>query len=173
MELNAIVAVYTDWGIGYNGTQPVVLQADRKHFREMTDGAAVIVGYRTLQDFPGVKPLPNRTNIVLSSHDIDVPGAIIVCSIDAALQAAQQFEKVFVIGGATVYKALLPYCKYVFATLVHETPASDSYFPDLNCDPNWKLIDQGTPLWENNVLYQFMTYKKYESRDTQANKIQV
>ena len=64
MEL--IVAVYDDWGIGCCGTQPVALSADRKFFRETTKGAMVIVGRKTLGDFPGGKPLPGRTNVVLS-----------------------------------------------------------------------------------------------------------
>jgi dihydrofolate reductase len=54
--LEAIVAVYSDWGIGADGTQPVVVKADRRHFREVTGGSAVIVGRRTLADFPGGRP---------------------------------------------------------------------------------------------------------------------
>ena len=65
--MEAIVAVYSDWGIGRNGTQPVVLKADRAHFRNLTAGAAVIVGRRTLGDFPGGKPLKGRYNIVVTS----------------------------------------------------------------------------------------------------------
>ena len=64
--LEAIVAVYSDWGIGANGTQPVVVKADRRHFREVTGGSAVIVGRRTLADFPGGRPLKGRENIVLN-----------------------------------------------------------------------------------------------------------
>ena len=64
--MDAIVAVYQDWGIGANGTQPVTLSADRRYFREKTQGAWVIVGRKTLADFPGGRPLPNRTTVVLS-----------------------------------------------------------------------------------------------------------
>ena len=58
--MEAIVAVFSDWGIGSEGTQQVVLKADRKHFRDLTAGAAVLVGRRTLGDFPGGKPLKGR-----------------------------------------------------------------------------------------------------------------
>ena len=58
MEL--IVAVYDDWGIGRDGTQPIALSEDRKFFREMTKGCMVITGRRTIEDFPGKKPLPGR-----------------------------------------------------------------------------------------------------------------
>ena len=64
--MNLVVAVDSNWGIGYEGTQQVVIPADRKHFREVTGDGAVIVGRRTLEDFPGGKPLKNRTNIILT-----------------------------------------------------------------------------------------------------------
>ena len=73
MEL--IVAVYDDWGIGCCGTQPVALRADRKFFREQTRGAMVIVGRKTLADFPGGRPLKGRHNIVLTRQDLEIPGA--------------------------------------------------------------------------------------------------
>ena len=74
--MDAIVAVYQDWGIGANGTQPVTLSADRRYFREKTQGAWVIVGRKTLADFPGGRPLPNRTTVVLSrSLPVDCRGA--------------------------------------------------------------------------------------------------
>ena len=69
MPMEAIVAVYSDWGIGSGGTQPVVLKADRAHFRELTMGAAVIVGRKTLEDFPGGRPLKGRHNIVVSRQE--------------------------------------------------------------------------------------------------------
>ena len=74
MEL--IVAVYEDWGIGCNGTQPIALSADRKFFREMTKGAMVIVGRKTLADFPGGKPLPHRVNVVLTRSPDPMEGVV-------------------------------------------------------------------------------------------------
>ena len=68
--MDAIVAVYADWGIGAKGTQPLVIPADRRRFRELTMGAAVIVGRRTLDDFPGGRPLPGRENLVLTRQNI-------------------------------------------------------------------------------------------------------
>ena len=73
--MEAIVAVYSDWGIGSGGTQPVVLKADRVHFRELTMGAAVIVGRKTLEDFPGGRPLKGRHNIVVSRQELTIEGA--------------------------------------------------------------------------------------------------
>ena len=92
--LEAIVAVYGDWGIGADGTQPVTVSADRKHFRDLTMGAAVIVGRRTLADFPGGRPLKGRTNIVLSRTAEPVEGAVMARSAAEALEKAGSVEKV-------------------------------------------------------------------------------
>ena len=69
--MDAIVAVNDDWGIGADGTQSIVLKADREFFRKMTEGAAVIMGRRTLNDLPDGKPLKNRVNIVLTRRELD------------------------------------------------------------------------------------------------------
>ena len=87
MDLEAIVAVYADWGIGADGTQPVVLKADRAHFRAVTGNAAVIVGRRTLGDFPGGKPLKGRHNIVLTRQAAEIEGAEVVHSKAEAAEA--------------------------------------------------------------------------------------
>ena len=91
--MEAIVAVYSDWGIGSGGTQPVVLKADRAHFKELTDGAAVIVGRKTLGDFPGGRPLKGRHNIVVTRQDIEVAGAQVAHSTGEALTLAAEYER--------------------------------------------------------------------------------
>ena len=83
--MDAVVAVYEDWGIGCGGTQPIVVPADRKHFREVTGTGTVIVGRRTLADFPGGKPLKNRLNIVLTRSGQSVEGALTAASVEEAL----------------------------------------------------------------------------------------
>ena len=83
MEL--IVAVYDDWGIGKDGTQPIALSADRKFFRETTKGAMVIVGRKTLADFPGGRPLPNRVNVVMTRQDVELPDVVICHSPEEAV----------------------------------------------------------------------------------------
>ena len=88
--MEAIVAVYSDWGIGDGITQPVTLKADRQHFREVTRDAAVIVGRKTLEDFPGGRPLKGRVNIVVTRQQITIPGAFVACSPEAALQLAEK-----------------------------------------------------------------------------------
>ena len=160
MPMDAIVAVYSDWGIGCDGTQPVVLKADRVHFRELTSGAAVIVGRKTLGDFPGGKPLKNRHNIVVSRQDIEIEGAELVHSVDEALESAKKHERCLVIGGASVYKQFYPHLKRVFITKIDLAPHSDSFFPNLDAEPDWRCTQQGPWLEEDGLRYCFCTYER-------------
>lgn len=160
--MEAIVAVYADWGIGYGGTQPVTLHADRRHFREVTDGAAVVVGRRTLEDFPGGKPLRGRRNIVLTRQALEIPGAEVVHSPEAAVVSE---ERCFVIGGASVYRQLMPYISRVYVTKIELAPPSDSFFPDLDADPDWICTDEGLPLAEDGVTYRFCVYDRVTGDD--------
>ena len=102
MEL--IVAVYDDWGIGCCGTQPIALSADRKFFRQTTKGAMVIVGRRTIEDFPGQQPLPNRINVALTRQNIEIPGFTVVNSPEEAVALAKTADRAMVIGGGSIYR---------------------------------------------------------------------
>lgn len=158
--MDAIVAVYSDWGIGDGGTQPVVLRADRRHFRSLTDGSAVIVGRKTLADFPGGKPLANRFNIVVSRQSINVDGALVVHSTGEALDAAEDFEQCFVIGGASVYMQFFNYLERVYVTKIDTEPQSDSFFPNLDRNPEWECVSQDPWEEEDGIRYCFCTYEK-------------
>lgn len=158
--MDAIVAVYSDWGIGRGGTQPVTLRADRRRFSEVTRGAAVITGRKTLADFPGGRPLKNRVNIVLTRSDITIDGATVVHSADGALAEAEKYPQVFVIGGGSVYRQLLPYVDRVYVTRIGAAPVSDCFFPDLDADPEWRLSSGGEELEEDGVRYRFTVYER-------------
>lgn len=158
MEL--IVAVYDDWGIGKDGTQPVALSADRKFFRETTKGATVIVGRRTVEDFPGKKPLPNRINVMLTRTKQDVPGFTVVTSTEEALTVTKTADRIMVIGGGSVYRQLLPYCDTAYVTKVHATPPSDTFFPNLDEDAGWTLADTLQSGIENGISYDICLYRR-------------
>ena len=158
MEL--IVAVYDDWGIGKDGTQPVALSADRKFFRETTRGAMVIVGRRTIEDFPGQKPLPGRVNVALTRSNCEIPGFTVCHSPEEATQLAKTAERAMVIGGGSIYKQMLPLCDTAYVTKVHCTPQSDTYFPNLDSDPDWELecvLQSGE---ENGTAYEMCRYRR-------------
>lgn len=158
--MEAIVAVYADWGIGVHGTQPVVLKADRAHFRAVTAGAAVLVGRRTLADFPGGKPLKNRHNIVVTRQDIAIEGAEVVHSTAEALAAAARQPRCLVIGGASVYRQFFPYLDRIHLTKIDLAPASDSFFPDLDASVDWRCTEASPWQEENGVRYCFCTYER-------------
>lgn len=155
--LEAIVAVNRDWGIGADGTQNVVLSADRKHFRAVTEGCTVIVGRKTLADFPGGKPLPNRRNIVLTRNDLTIDGAEVAHSAEEAIALAGD-SRCLVIGGASVYRALLPYCERIYVTKIDVQVPSDSFFPDLDLSPEWEIERESDVMEENGVWFRFVDY---------------
>ena len=158
MEL--IVAVYDDWGIGANGTQPVALSADRKFFRQMTKGAMVIVGRRTIDDFPGKQPLPGRVNVALTRQNIEIPGFTVVNSPEEAVQLGKTVQRAMVIGGGSIYRQMLPYCDTAYITKVHTTPDSDTHFPNLDADPAWYLAEVLQSGEEDGIAYEMCIYKK-------------
>ena len=168
--MDAIVAVYSDWGIGERGTQPVVLHADRAHFREATRGAAVIVGRKTMEDFPGGRPLKGRHNIVVTRRDAAIEGAETAHSTEEALALAAKHEKCFVIGGASVFRQFFPYLDRVEITKIDLAPHSDSFFPDLDADPDWVCAEQGPWQEEDGIRFCFCTYIRKDKQTKMEEK---
>ena len=158
MEL--IVAVYDDWGIGREGTQPVALTADRKFFRETTRGAAVIVGRRTVEDFPEKKPLPGRKNIMLTKSGQDYPGFTVVSSPEEAVEVTKNQDRVMVIGGGSIYRQMLQLCNTAYVTKVHTQVDSDTFFPNLDEDEDWMLAEVLQSGEENDISYEMCLYRR-------------
>ncbi len=156
--MDAIVAVYDDWGIGCNGDQPIALSADRKFFRMMTKDASVIVGRKTLAAFPGGQPLPKRRNIVLSRRNDAIDGAELAQNPEAAMEMVKHDERVFVIGGGSVYQQLLPLCCRAYVTKVHTTPQSDTWFENLDRSDAWKLEQVLQSGQEDGIRYEMCLY---------------
>lgn len=156
--MDAIVAVYSDWGIGSNGTQPVVLKADRQHFVELTRGRTVIVGRRTLEDFPGGRPLKNRRNIVITRQALNIEGA------ETAHSAQEAFDMCggdgMVLGGQSVFREFMPYLDRVFVTKINCRPESDSFFADLDSDADWTITSRSEPMHEGDIEYSFICYER-------------
>lgn len=158
MEL--IVAVYDDWGIGRDGTQPVALSADRKFFRRTTQGAMVIVGRRTIADFPGQKPLPGRVNVALSRSNTEIPGFTLCHCPEEAVALAASAERAFVIGGGSIYRQMLPHCTGAYVTKVHTTIPCDTFFPNLDADPQWEMEEVLQSGEENGIEYEICYYSR-------------
>ncbi len=156
--MEAIVAVYTDWGIGSEGTQPIVVPEDRRRFAEITRGSTLIVGSKTLLDFPGGKPLAGRRNIVLTRQGSEIEGAEIVRTPEEALELCAG-ERTFVVGGATVYMAMFPHLDKIYVTKIDATPLSDAYFPNLDSLPDWKQTSS-EGFTSDGVSCEFCVYEK-------------
>ena len=160
--MNAIVAVDANWAIGYEGDLLFSLPTDMHRFRSLTLGGTVILGRRTLDSFPGGKPLPKRRNIVITRNaELTVEGAEIVPTPDAALALAGgvEAEGLWVIGGGSVYAALLARCKRVYLTKADTAaPNADTFFPNLDKLPGWEIEHTSEPVTENGVTYRFIDY---------------
>ncbi len=162
--MEAIVAVYRDWGIGNEGSQPIVIPEDRKRFKEMTEGGTIIIGRKTLEDFPDGKPLPNRTNIVLTHQDIEIPGAIVAHSVEEVLELTKGKENVYVCGGSSIYLQLLHHCSKIHLTRIHAMPKTDRIFLNLDNDFNWSLEAESPDYEYNGIKYSFVEYEIYDPR---------
>lgn len=158
--MEAIVAVYSDWGIGAGGTQPVTVPADRKRFAEITRGAAIIVGRRTLSDFPGGRPLKGRANIVLTRKDISIERATVVHSVEEALDVAFDYDKVFVAGGESVYRAFFTHLNRIYVTKLDVCPHSDVFFENLDSSLAWHRAERSETFEHEGIKYSFCVYER-------------
>lgn len=157
--MNLIAAVDENWAIGKDGDQLCYIPADLKHFQALTTGHAVILGRRTLATFPGGRPLKNRRNLILSRNASFAPeGAEVFPGVDSLLKAAP--ADAFVIGGESVYRALLPYCDKAYITKIHKAWPADAFFPDLDADPAWQVTEEGDAQEHEGLPFRYVTYER-------------
>ena len=133
--MKLIVAVAEDWGIGKDNRLLFSLKEDMKFFRETTTGHTVVMGKNTFKSFPNGK-LKNRINVILTREKIE--DCVCVPSLDALFDL--DLNDAFVIGGASVYKQLLPYCEQALITKVHASREADTFFPNLDEDADWECV---------------------------------
>lgn len=161
--MNFIVAVDKNWAIGCRNELLVSIPADRKFFQTETRQKAVIMGRKTFESLPGGQPLRDRTNIVLTrKQGYSCRGAVAVHSIEEALQAVSGFasEDVYVIGGASVYRQLLPYCDVAHVTKIDYAYQADTYFPNLEELPDWELTGVSEEQTYYDLVYEFCRYER-------------
>ena len=133
--MNIIVAVDKNWAIGFQNKLLNSIPEDMKSFRETTTGHVVVMGRKTLESFPKGRPLKNRTNVVITRQkDYEVPGAVVVHSVQEALEYLKAFksEDIYVIGGASIYEQMLPYCDVAHVTVMNYAYQADTWFPNLD-----------------------------------------
>lgn len=159
--MKAILHADREWGIGRNNSLMFSIPADMKFFRETTTGNVVVMGSNTLKSFPNGAPLKNRTNVVLYPDGEERDDCIIVKSLGALFEEIKKYEpdRVFVIGGAMMYKTLLPYCSEVLVTKVNAVGVADTFFENLDKNPGFELVYESAPLETNGYEIRFTTYK--------------
>lgn len=160
--MNLIVAVDKNWAIGKDNKLLVSIPADMKFFRETTKGNVVVMGRKTLESFPQGQPLQKRVNIVISQNkDYQVKGAVVVHSIEEAVEEAKKYEgEVYVIGGESIYRAMLPYCQTALVTKIDHAYEADTYFPNLDEDPEWELTGETEEQTYFDLEYVFRKYER-------------
>ncbi|MDE6015206.1 MAG: dihydrofolate reductase [Acetatifactor sp.] len=165
--MNILTAVDRNWAIGNKNDLLIRIPNDHKHFREETTGKVVVLGRKTLETFPQGLPLKNRTNIILSSNpNYHVKDAIVVHSIDELLEElkAYQDEDIYIIGGESVYRQLLPYCNVAHITKIDHDYEADAYFPDLDADEEWEITADSDEQTYFDIPYQFVKYERKSGR---------
>lgn len=161
--MNLIAAADTNWGIGNNGKLLVSIPEDMKTFRRLTAGKTVILGRKTLATFPQGKPLKDRRNIILTTDpSFRAEGADIAHSVEEALALCEGEEpdSVFVIGGASIYRAFLPHCDTAYITRLDYAYAADAFMPDLDSDPAWEKVSESDEQTYFDLIYTFDKYRR-------------
>lgn len=165
MSISIIVAVDNNNVIGKDNALIWHLPADMKFFKEKTTGHCIITGRKNYESIPlKFRPLPNRTNIIVTRQtDYDAPGALVVSSIENALDKAKELsnDEIFIIGGAEIFKQSMNLADKLYITHIHHSFEGDVYFPEINKN-EWKETakTQGTVDEKNKYAHDFVTYER-------------
>ncbi len=159
--MNLIVCIDNNYGIGFDNNILFKISNDLNHFKNLTIGNIVVMGYNTLISLPNGKPLKDRTNIILTKKDITINGAIVVNSIQELFDKLKKYtsKDIFVIGGEQIYKQLLDYCKFAYVTKVNKSTNANKFAPNLDKNQNWKQIKISDKHFDGNLEYVFTIYK--------------
>ena len=162
--MKAILAADKNWGIGYNNHLLVSIPSDMKFFRQTTTAKVVVMGRKTLESFPNGMPLKNRTNIVLTGNqNYQVKDAVVVHSEDELMEELEKYDTddIFVIGGESVYRMMLPHCDTVYVTKIDRAFQADTFFPDLDEMDEWVMTEESE---EQTCFDLEFCFTKYERR---------
>lgn len=160
--MKAILSADRNWGIGYQNKLLVSIPSDMRFFREMTEGKVIVMGRKTLESFPNGLPLKKRINVVLT-HDrsYQVKDAVIVHDKEELLEELKKYqEDIFVVGGGSVYELLLPYCDTAYVTRIDMEYQADTFFPDLDHDPEWELTEESDEQTCFDIEFTFTVYRR-------------
>lgn len=159
--MQAIVCVDKNWGIGRNNGLLFHIPADLEYFKQKTFGKIIVMGGNTLLSLPHSKPLPGRTNIILS--DLFYRDDCLVCpTIEALFTELKKHlsQNVFIVGGAMFYKTMIDFCEYAFVTKVDSIcDDATSFFPNLDIASNWEIFETSDVNEDNGYKFKYIIYK--------------
>ena len=163
--MNVILSATDDWGIGFENRLLFRVPEDMKRFRALTLGKVVVMGRNTFLSLPNQRPLDGRVNIVLSRDPAFAPDGVQVARSTRelfTLLGEYQPDDVFVIGGAAVYRELLPFCRAAYVTRFHATKQADSFFPCLDSDESWRLVERSDVREHDGLRFTFDRYERVD-----------
>lgn len=160
MQLNLIACIDENYGLSWQNNLLYQLPFDLAHFKQLTLNKVVIMGYNTFMSLPLQQPLKNRINIVLSKNH-QLSNCLCFTSLNQLFNYLNDnnFPEVFVIGGATIYQQLLPYCTKAYLTIVQGQKTADTFFPKIFDLANWKLREKSLTYTYNQTKYCFTIYQ--------------
>ncbi len=161
--MNLIAAVDRNWAIGIKNKLLVRIPDDMKRFQRMTIGKVVVMGRKTLESFPGGQPLKERVNIVLSENrGYQVKGAVTVHDMEELSRELEQYksEDIFIIGGGSIYRQLLNWCDTAYITKIDYTYQADAWFPNLDEEVDWQVIDESEEQTYFDLEYYYIKYRR-------------
>lgn len=161
--MNLIVSVDKNWAIGYQNKLLVRIPNDMKNFRRLTTDNVIVMGRKTLESFPQGQPLVNRVNIVMTkTRDYQVKGAVVVHSIEELREELKRYgdKQIYVVGGESIYRQLLPYCSKAVITKIDGIYEADTYFPNLDEDKEWQITKESEEQTYFDICYNYVTYER-------------
>lgn len=159
--MKMIASADRNWAIGNRGQLLVTIPADLRRFKSLTVGKVVVLGRKTIETFPGGRPLRERRNIVLTrDKSYKIPDAEVVHDLDElfALIKDVNTDDVFIIGGASVYAQLLPFCDEAFITRIDYKYEADSFLPNLDESPEWEMVEESEEQTCYDLIYHYCRY---------------
>ncbi|MBN8702025.1 MAG: dihydrofolate reductase [Bacteroidetes bacterium] len=157
MKISLIAAIATNNAIGKDNNLLWHLPADMKIFKEKTTGHCIVTGRKNYESIPEkFRPLPNRTNIVITRNpNYNAPGAIVASSVQEAIEIAKQKgeSELFIIGGAEIYKQTIDIADTLYITHVDGTFEADAFFPEITS--SWKQIEKRDYVQDEKNKYNF------------------
>lgn len=166
MKIAIIVAMASNRVIGLNKQMPWHLPADLKRFKQITMGAPILMGRNTHESIG--KPLPGRTNIVISRNpDFKAPGCLVFNDMDTAItKACEEAEEAFIIGGSALYKSFLPLAHTLYLTKINKAFSGDTEFPEWQ-DGTWQEVERADV--DDDVAagfsYSFLKYVRHARKN--------